>query len=150
MARTCRRTDEDPQAGACSSLIEEEERFIKHAYRIKGEWGLLIKALFQTGTRVSEFVNIRAEDVFFDEQMIWITKAGGEKSWYVPTVPDLKQELRMHLGKRTLWSISLRRTVQRGTHHDVFSRSSRKQRRRHRSPSGCIRISSGTRWQPRF
>jgi integrase/recombinase XerD len=43
---------------------EEEERFIKHAYRIKGERGLLIKALFQTGTRVSEFVNIRAEDVF--------------------------------------------------------------------------------------
>jgi len=42
---------------------EEEERLIKHAYRMKGERGLLIKTLFQTGARVSEFVNIKAEDV---------------------------------------------------------------------------------------
>src|SRR6266702_6968746 len=49
---------------------EEEARLITHAYRIKGEWGLLIKTLFQTGARVSEFVNLKAEDVFFDEQMI--------------------------------------------------------------------------------
>src|SRR5712671_5498365 len=49
---------------------EEEESLIKHAYRMKGERGLLIKTLFQTGARVSEFVNFKAEDVFFDEQMI--------------------------------------------------------------------------------
>ena len=49
---------------------EEEESLIKHAYRMKGERGLLIKTLFQTGARVSEFVNIKTEDVFFEEQMI--------------------------------------------------------------------------------
>src|SRR6266699_3136071 len=38
---------------------EEEERLIKHAYRMKGERGLLIKTLFQTGARVSEFVHIK-------------------------------------------------------------------------------------------
>ena len=65
---------------------EEEERLIKHAYRMKGEWGLLIKTLFQTGARVSEFVNLKAEDVFFEEQMILIAKAkGGEES----VCPDL-------------------------------------------------------------
>jgi site-specific recombinase XerD len=63
---------------------EEEERLIKHAYRMKGERGLLIKTLFQTGARVSEFVNIKAEDVFFEEQMILIAKAKGGKSRYVP------------------------------------------------------------------
>ena len=43
---------------------EEEERLIKHAYRVKGERGLLIKTLFQTGARVSEFVNIKVEVCF--------------------------------------------------------------------------------------
>lgn len=45
---------------------EEEEGLIKHAYRMKGERGLLIKTLFQTGARISEFVNIKVEDVFFE------------------------------------------------------------------------------------
>ena len=46
---------------------------------MKGERGLLIKTLFQTGARVSEFVNIKTEDVFFEEQMILIAKAKGGK-----------------------------------------------------------------------
>src|SRR5919199_370011 len=80
---------------------EEEERLIKHAYRMKGERGLLIKTLFQTGARVSEFVNIKIQDVFFEEQMILIAKAKGGKSRYVPILPQLAQELRTHLGNRT-------------------------------------------------
>ena len=63
---------------------EEEARLITHAYRMKGERGLFIKTLFQTGARVSEFVNIKTEDIFFDEQMILIAKAKGGKSRYVP------------------------------------------------------------------
>ena len=43
----------------------EETQLIAHAYRMKGERGLLIKTLFQTGARVSEFVNIKVEDIFF-------------------------------------------------------------------------------------
>src|SRR6185436_12483839 len=54
---------------------DEEARLITHAYRrVKGERGLLIKTLFQTGARVSEFVNLKVEDVFFEEQMILIAK----------------------------------------------------------------------------
>jgi len=63
---------------------EEEARLITYAYRMKGERGLFIKTLFQTGARVSEFVNIKTEDIFFDEQMILIAKAKGGKSRYVP------------------------------------------------------------------
>ena len=82
-------------------LSQDEERtLISHAYRIKGERGLLIKTLFQTGTRVSEFVNIKIEELFFDEQMILISKAKGGKSRYVPILAELAQELKTHIGER--------------------------------------------------
>jgi integrase/recombinase XerD len=68
---------------------DEEPRLIAHAYRMKGKRELLIKILFQTGARVSEFVNLKAEDVVFEEQMILIAKAKGGKSRYVPIVREL-------------------------------------------------------------
>jgi integrase/recombinase XerD len=80
---------------------DEERRLISHAYRMKGTRGLLIKTLFQTGARVSEFVNITVHEFFFDEQMILLSKAKGGKSRYVPILPQLAQELRTHLGHRT-------------------------------------------------
>jgi integrase/recombinase XerD len=80
---------------------EEERKLIAHAYRTQGTRGLLIKTLFQTGARVSEFVNITADEVFFEEQMILLSKAKGGKSRYVPILPQLAQELRTHLGHRT-------------------------------------------------
>src|SRR5918992_5997320 len=54
---------------------EEERQLIAHAYRVQGTRGLLIKTLFQTGARVSEFVNITADELFFEEQMILLTRA---------------------------------------------------------------------------
>jgi integrase/recombinase XerD len=80
---------------------EEERKLIAHAYRVQGTRGLLIKTLFQTGARVSEFVNIKADEVFFEEQMMLIAKAKGGKSRNVPILPQLAQELRTHLGHRT-------------------------------------------------
>jgi integrase/recombinase XerD len=79
---------------------DEEQRLIAHAYRMKGMRGLLIKTLLQTGARVSEFVNIKVEEFFFNEQMILISKAKGGKSWYVPILPELAQELRIYTGNR--------------------------------------------------
>jgi integrase/recombinase XerD len=80
---------------------EEERQLIAHAYRVQGTRGVLIKTLFQTGARVSEFVNITADEVFFEEQMLLISKAKGGQSRYVPILPQLAQELRTHLGDRT-------------------------------------------------
>src|SRR4029450_1872266 len=91
-----------PQRVVARLSREEEARLITHAYRVKGERGLLIKTLFQTGARVSEFVNLKVEDVFFEEQMMLIAKAKGGKSRYVPILPELAQELRTHLGQRTV------------------------------------------------
>ena len=79
---------------------DEERRLIQHAYRDRGEHGLLIKTLFQTGARVSEFANIKVEHFFLDELMILIEKGKGGKSRYVPVLPELAQELRTHLGNR--------------------------------------------------
>jgi integrase/recombinase XerD len=79
---------------------DEEGRLIRQAYKDHGEHGLLIKTLFQSGARVSEFVNIRLADFFFDEQMFLIDKGKGGKSRYVPLLPELAQELRTHLGDR--------------------------------------------------
>src|SRR5215207_8818435 len=79
---------------------DEERRLIQHAYRDRSDHGLLIKTLFQTGARVSEFANIRVEHFFFDELMILINKGKGGRSRYVPILSELAQELRTHLGKR--------------------------------------------------
>ena len=79
---------------------DEERRLIEAAYRLTGARGLLIKTLFQTGARVSEFVAIEVGDFFFDEQTILIRKAKGGKRRYVPILPELAQELRTHLRDR--------------------------------------------------
>jgi integrase/recombinase XerD len=79
---------------------DEEQRLVQQAYKDKGTHGLLIKTLFQTGARVSEFASIRVEDLFFDELMILINKGKGGKSRYVPILAELAQELQTHLGDR--------------------------------------------------
>jgi len=79
----------------------EEERLITQAYRLPGVRGLLIKTLFQTGARVSEFVHLQVPDVYFDEQMLLITHAKGGKQRYIPLLPELTHELRTYLRERT-------------------------------------------------
>ena len=79
---------------------EEERRLIDTAYRLPGTRGLLIKTLFQTGARVSEFVHIQVADVYFEEEMILIRQGKGGKQRYVPILPELAQELQTHLQGR--------------------------------------------------
>ena len=79
---------------------DEEQKLIACAYREDSSYGLLLKTLFLTGARVSEFVSVKVEDFYFDEQMILIQKGKGGKSRYVPILPELAQELKTHLGSR--------------------------------------------------
>src|SRR5947209_14009735 len=44
----------------------EVERLIQAAYRTRSRRGLMIKSLFLTGARVSEFVQVRVEDLHLD------------------------------------------------------------------------------------
>lgn len=79
---------------------EEEQKLINQAYQAKNNYGLLLKTLFLTGARVSEFVSIKVGDFYFDELMVLIQKGKGGKSRYVPILPELAQELKTHLNNR--------------------------------------------------
>jgi len=81
---------------------DEEQKLIRCAYRENSSYGLLMKTLFLTGVRVSEFVSIKVEDFYFDEQMILVQKGKGGKSRYVPILPELAQELQTHLNGRRI------------------------------------------------
>ena len=80
----------------------EVQRLIDHAYRDSSRRGLLIKTLFLTGARVSEFVHIRVEDLHPDSDppQVHLTHAKGQANRYVPILPALAQELRTHLQGR--------------------------------------------------
>jgi integrase/recombinase XerD len=86
----------------------EVERLVNSAYQDRSQEGLLIKTLvslkvlFLTGTRVSEFVQIRVEDLFLDSDppQIHITHPKGHADRYVLVLPTLAQELRTHIQNR--------------------------------------------------
>lgn len=78
----------------------EQEKLIKQSYQEKGYIGLLIKTLFLTGARVSEFVEMRVEDFFFEEEIIIIKKAKGNKQRVVPISRLHAQEINTYLQER--------------------------------------------------
>jgi integrase/recombinase XerD len=82
----------------------EVERLIQATYRIQSKYALMIKTLFQTGTRVDEFVHVRVEDLLLDGDppQIHITHAKRQADRYVPILPALADELRTHLQGRQL------------------------------------------------
>jgi integrase/recombinase XerD len=85
---------------------EEIERLLGAAYRLnprKPVFGLMLKTLFYTGCRVSEFVHLRAQDAHLDGEAphVYVHKAKKDSVRYVPILPALAQELRVHLAGRT-------------------------------------------------
>ena len=80
--------------------LEEELRFIDQAYAQSGQVGLMMQALLETGTRVSEFVGLRVEDVSLAERAIVIEDGKGGKRREVPMRPELARLLALHIGRR--------------------------------------------------
>ena len=80
----------------------EVERLIAAAYRDGSRRGLMVKTLFLTGARVSEFVYIRVEDLHPDDDppRIHLAHAKGQANRSVPILPALGQELCTHLQGR--------------------------------------------------
>jgi integrase/recombinase XerD len=80
----------------------EVQRLIDAAYRKGSRYGLMVKTLFYTGARVSEFINIRVVDLRLDlhPPQVYLAIAKGGSDGYVPILPALAQELRTHLGGR--------------------------------------------------
>ena len=80
----------------------EVERLIESAYCHSSRYGFMVKILFYTGARVSEFVQLRVEDLHLalDPPQVYIANAKGGSDGYVPILPALAQELRTHLDGR--------------------------------------------------
>lgn len=80
----------------------EVERLIEAAYEHSSQYGFMVKMLFYTGARVSEFVQLRVEDLHLalDPPQVYIAHAKGGSDGYVPILPALAQELRTHLKGR--------------------------------------------------
>lgn len=80
----------------------EVERLIETAYAHSSRYGLMVKMLFYTGARVSEFVQLLVEDLHLalDPPQVHIVNAKGGSDGYVPILPALAQELRTHLDGR--------------------------------------------------
>jgi integrase/recombinase XerD len=80
--------------------IEESLRFIDAAYASGGQTGLMTQTLLETGTRVSEFVALRVENVSITERVVVIESGKGGKRREIPIRAELTRLLSMHIGKR--------------------------------------------------
>lgn len=98
----------------------EVERLIDATYAHSSRYGFMIKMLFYTGARVSEFVQFRVEDLHLtlDPPQVYIAHAKGGSDGYVPILPALAQELRTHLnGRRTGYVFESNRSNQYTTRY---------------------------------
>ena len=72
--------------------IEEVRRIIEVTSNIKHS--LIIKILYGSGLRVSEIVNLKKEDLNFDEGLIHIRLAKGKKDRFVTIPLSIKEKLK--------------------------------------------------------
>jgi integrase/recombinase XerD len=80
--------------------VEEELRFLDHAYTQDGRAGVMLQTLLETGVRASELVQLRVEDVSLAERVVTIRRGKGAKRREVPIRRELTQLLRLHIGGR--------------------------------------------------
>lgn len=112
-----------PRRGAPARLsLEEELRFIDHAYARGGAVGLMMQTLLETGARVSEFVALRVEDVSLAERIITIAEGKGGKRREVPIRPELARLLALHIGKRRAGPLFPSREKGSGPYPQVYTR----------------------------
>jgi integrase/recombinase XerD len=76
----------------------ELEQLMGHAYRVRGERGLMVKTLVLTGCRVSEFVALDVDDFSHADATVTVRRGKGDKDRVVPILPALADELRVYVG----------------------------------------------------
>ena len=72
--------------------IEEIKKLIKETNNIKHK--LIIKLLYGTGLRVNEIVNLKKQDLNFEESLIHIKLAKGKKDRFVKIPESISNELK--------------------------------------------------------
>ena len=104
------RAPKERRAAAPARLtLEEQLRFIDAAYARSGQTGLMVQILLETGTRVSEFVALRVEDVDLSERTITVESGKGGKRREIPIRAELTRLLAMHVGARRAGPLFLSR-----------------------------------------
>ena len=94
------RAPKEKRGAPARLTLEESLRFIDAAYARSGRVGLMIQTLLETGTRVSEFVALRVENISIAERMIVIESGKGGKRREVPIRPELARLIAMHIDRR--------------------------------------------------
>ena len=80
------------KSGAVDRLTREElEAFLEAAYNCSGRRGLMMRTLFETGSRVGTFVGIGAEDLSLADLEIRVV-GKGDKARDVPIPSSLANE----------------------------------------------------------
>jgi integrase/recombinase XerD len=98
--RAALRAPSEHRGGVDRLTVEEELRFLDHAYAQDGRTGVMLQTLLETGARASELVQLRVEDVSLAERVVVIRQGKGGKRREVPIRRDLAQLLRLHIGTR--------------------------------------------------
>lgn len=62
----------------------------------------IVEALFATGARISELLNIRMEDIKWDTHQIWIRKGKGNKERFVLFTHECSEHLQAYLKYRNI------------------------------------------------
>ena len=89
------------QKGTVKRLSRKEyQRFINAAYEKSPTVGLMMQTLFETAVRVDEFVNLQADDLYFEELKIIVRHGKGDKRREVPIELHLSRQLAGHLEQR--------------------------------------------------
>lgn len=78
----------------------ELDKFLEAAFKKGPLIGLMMVTLYETGTRVSEFINLQPDDLYSDELRIVIKNGKGNKRREVPITRHLSQALQVHLNGR--------------------------------------------------
>lgn len=87
--------------GSVDRLTRTElERFLDVAYKESGVKGVMLRTLLETGSRVSAFCTLRAEDLDLEDLELHV-KDKGNKTRDIPILKSLANELRLHLRGRT-------------------------------------------------
>ena len=87
--------------GTVKRLSTEQLRdFLEQAHRHSATRGLMIQTLYEAALRVSEFVNLRVEDFYYDQRRLVVKSGKGDKRREVPITPALANLLRIHINDR--------------------------------------------------
>ena len=91
------------QRNAPAVLSKEEVKALLDAC-VTDKSRLLIESLYSSGLRVSECLNLRVEDIDFDEKVCVVKQGKGKKDRNTLLSENLAQNLKVYLGKHALSS----------------------------------------------